>query len=39
LPHTCEVRAQPCWKHPFQPRPSVESAVKTTAVFRFNTTR
>jgi hypothetical protein len=38
LPHTCEVRAQPRWKHPFQSRPSVESvksAVKTTAVFRF----
>jgi hypothetical protein len=36
LPHTCEVRAQPRWKRPFQSRPSVQSAVTTTAVFRFN---
>jgi hypothetical protein len=38
-PHPCEVRAQTCWKHPFQSRPSVESVksvVRTTAVFRFS---
>ena len=42
LPCTCEVRAQPRWKHPFQSRPSVESvksAVKTTAVFRITAPR